>query len=121
MRGSMSSVLCRAETRGPSSSKIPRPKRKSGRRRSVAASSQSTDRIAQPALWLTGERVICYRPCEVRSSSGEHQLKTHLLWSTIAALLLSAAAAGDVWAQALDYPNKPVRMVIDSGGGSAKG
>jgi tripartite-type tricarboxylate transporter receptor subunit TctC len=46
-------------------------------------------------------------------------LKTHLLWSTIAALLLSAATAGDVLAQALDYPNKPVRMVIDSAAGSA--
>src|SRR5258705_13982415 len=34
-------------------------------------------------------------------------------------LALSVAAAGDVRAQTIDYPNKPVRLVIDSAAGSA--
>src|SRR5882672_12767499 len=36
-----------------------------------------------------------------------------------AMLLLLAAAAGDVRAQTIDYPSKPVRLVIDSAAGSA--
>src|SRR6266568_644742 len=43
----------------------------------------------------------------------------HQLRSAIASLLLAVAAAGDVRAQALDYPNRPVRLISDSAAGSA--
>ena len=44
-------------------------------------------------------------------------MNTHSRWLTITALLLSVAASG---AQAQsDYPNKPVRIVVDSAAGSA--
>ena len=49
----------------------------------------------------------------------EHRLKPHLICAAIASLLLSAAAAGEAWAQALDYPNRPVRLISDSAAGSA--
>jgi len=42
----------------------------------------------------------------------------HLLRSAIASLLLAVAAAGDVRTQALDYPNRPVRLISDSATGS---
>ena len=43
-------------------------------------------------------------------------MKTH--WFAVASLLVSIAAAGDARAQS-DYPNKPVRIVVDSAAGSA--
>jgi tripartite-type tricarboxylate transporter receptor subunit TctC len=46
-------------------------------------------------------------------------LKAHSVWPAIASLLFTAAAAGGVAAQPLDYPNRPVRLVIDSAAGSA--
>jgi tripartite-type tricarboxylate transporter receptor subunit TctC len=52
-------------------------------------------------------------------SDGEFPLITYLRWPAIASLLLSAVAAGDLRAQALDYPNRPVRLISDSAAGSA--
>ena len=39
-------------------------------------------------------------------------------WFTVASLLVSTAAAGDARAQS-DYPNKTVRVIVDSAAGSA--
>jgi tripartite-type tricarboxylate transporter receptor subunit TctC len=51
--------------------------------------------------------------------SGGGNMKIHPHWSAIAWLwLLALFAAGDARAQA-DYPNKPVRIVVDSAPGSA--
>jgi tripartite-type tricarboxylate transporter receptor subunit TctC len=43
----------------------------------------------------------------------------HRVCAAVASLLLSVAAANDVRAQALDYPNRPVRLISDSAAGSA--
>jgi len=45
-------------------------------------------------------------------------MKAHRHWGTIALLLLSIAAAGDVRAQS-SYPNKTVQIIVDSAAGSA--
>jgi tripartite-type tricarboxylate transporter receptor subunit TctC len=46
-------------------------------------------------------------------------LKAQLRWSAIVFLFFSNAISNDVWAQSVDYPNKPVRIVVDSAAGSA--
>src|SRR5436190_1688449 len=81
-------------------------------------SSSSTPTSTSIRAWCTGpgSRSTIGTSSRCRSRRIE-RMTTHSRWLTITALLLSVAASG---AQAQsDYPNKPVRIVVDSAAGSA--